>query len=52
MIASFSLAGEQLAKSRLLRGIEKEIPARKKRTKKKKKNAGAEGAINAPRLTA
>jgi len=52
VIASFSLAGEQLAKSRLPRGIEKEIPARKKRTKKKKKNAGAEGAITAPRLTA
>jgi len=32
--------------------FEKEIPARKKRTKKKKKNAGAEGAITAPRLTA
>jgi len=52
VIASFSLAGEQLAKSRLPRGIEKETPARKKRKKKKKKNAGAEGAITAPRLTA
>ncbi len=52
VIASFSLAEEQLAKSRLLRGIEKETPVRKKRKKKKKKNAGAKGVITAPRLTA
>ena len=52
VIASFSLAGEQLARSRLPGDIEQEIPARKKRKKKKKKNAGAKGAITAPRLAA
>ncbi len=43
VIASFSLAGEQLARSRLLQGIEQEIPARKKRKKKKKKTRGLKG---------
>jgi len=44
---------EQLARSRLPRGIEQEIPARKKRKKKKKKkNAGAKGVITALRPAA
>ncbi len=42
VIASFSLAGEQLAKSRLPRGPEKKSLVRKRR-KKKKENAGGEG---------
>ena len=42
VIASFSLAGEQLVKSRLLRGPEKKSLVRKRR-KKKKENAGGEG---------
>jgi len=42
-----------LARSRLPRGIEQEIPARKKRKKKKKKkNAGAKGVITALRPAA
>ncbi len=51
VIVSFSLAREQLAKSKLPRGIETEGPVRKRR-KRKKKSAGAEGAITAPRPTA
>ncbi len=50
VIASFSLAREQLAKSKLPRGIETG-PVRKK-GKRKRKRAGAEGVITAPRPTA